>query len=89
MNVTNGNKDLVRFCHAFREAAQKNGLSITVSYRAMSRIAKMEAILDKVETLKSCLIKGMEKDDLAMMQDSLKGYGEYSEAVQKVLSTMG
>lgn len=89
MNVTNGNKDLVRFCHAFRKAAQKNGLSITVSYRAMSRIAKMEAILDKVETLKSCLIKGMEKDDLAMMQDSLKGYGEYSEAVQKVLSMMG
>ena len=89
MNVTNGNKALVDFCHAFRKAAQKNGMAITISYRAMSRIAKMEALLDKAETLKSCLIKGMEKDDMRMLKESMNGsYGEYSSAMDKILAEM-
>ena len=89
MNVTNGNKELVNFCHAFRKSAQKNGMGITVSYRAMSRIAKMEAVLDKIETLKSCLIKGMEKDDLKMLKENMEGtYGEYTSALNTILSQM-
>lgn len=91
MNVTNNDTELVNFCHAFREASEKNGMNITVSYRAMSRIAKMKGVLDIVETLKSCLIKGMEKDDLKMLKDSIDNsgnYGEYSRAMNKVLSAM-
>lgn len=89
MNVTNGNRSLVDFCHAFREAVNKNGMSITVSYRAMSRIAKMEDLLGKVETLKTCLVKGMEKDDLKMLIGSINGsYGEYSSAMNTILAEM-
>lgn len=89
MNVTNNNKELVAFCHAFRKSADKNGMAITVSYRAMSRIAKMEAMLSKAETLKSCLIKGMEKDDLKMLMDNIgSNYGEYSTAMNTILAEM-
>lgn len=87
MSVTNNNKALVDFCHAFRKASIKNGLAITVSYRAMSRIAKMEMLLDKVETLKSCLVKGMEKDDLQMLINEMHGnFGEYTEAMNKIVA---
>lgn len=89
MNVTNGNRELVDFCHAFRNAAKKNGMQITISYRAMGRIAKMEHVLDKTETIRSCLVKGMEKDDLTMIKDAMNGnYGEYTTAINSILATM-
>lgn len=84
MNVTEGNAELVKFCHAFRKAADKNGIMITVSYRAMGRIAKMEKLLDKVEVIKTCLVKGLEKDDLNMLKDSMTGNDSYTEALRKV-----
>ena len=86
MNVTNGNKELVTFCHAFRKAAQKNGLTITVSYRAMGRLAKMESLLTTVELLKTCLVKGMEKDDINMLLPDLQGCGKYSDAMNEIAS---
>lgn len=86
--VTNGNTELIKFCHAFRKAANDNGLGITVSYRAMGRIAKMESLLGKEETLKTCLIKGLGKDDINMLLPSLQGCGEYTTALQSVLSSM-
>lgn len=84
MNVTNGNKELVNFCHAFRKAVQKNGLTITVSYRAMGRLAKMESLLTTVELLKTCLVKGMEKDDINMLLPDLQGCGKYSDAINEI-----
>lgn len=84
MNVTNGNKELVNFCHAFRKAVQKNGLTITVSYRAIGRLAKMESLLTTVELLKTCLVKGMEKDDINMLLPDLQGCGKYSDAMNEI-----
>lgn len=86
MNVAGGNRTLVEFCHAFRKAAQKNGLTITVSYRAIGRLAKMDALLDTVELLRTCLVKGMEKDDINMMRPDLQGFGKYSEAIDKIVA---
>lgn len=87
MAVTNNNTELVQFCRAFRKAANKNGLAVTVSYRAMSRMAKMERLLDKVTLLQTCLIKGLDKDDLKMMLETLKGYGEYTIAYEKCIQS--
>lgn len=89
MNVTEGNAELVKFCHAFRKAANKNGIAITVSYRAMSRIAKMEKLLDKVEVLRTCLVKGLEKDDVNILLNSMEAQNDsYTESFRKVARAM-
>ena len=84
LNVTDNNKELVNFCHAFRKAAKKNGIAITVSYRAMGRIAKMEKVLDKEEVLRTCLVKGMEKDDVNILLNSMDSSDSYTESLRKV-----
>lgn len=86
MNVTDNNENLVRFCNDFRKSAKKAGLQITVSYRAMSRMAKMDKLLEKKEILKTCLVKGLEKDDVHIILKGMDGIGgsEYMNALRAV-----
>ena len=85
LNVTDNNTTLVVFCNNFRKAAEKNGLQVTVSYRAMSRIAKMESLLDVKELLKTCLIKGLEKDDLHMIIHGMPSdHNKYMDALREI-----
>lgn len=89
MNVTEGNAELVKFCHAFRKAADKNGIAITVSYRAMSRIAKMEKLLDKAEVIRTCLVKGLEKDDVNILKSSMDAQTDsYTECLRQIARAM-
>lgn len=82
-SVACGDLELARFCREFRQKAHKAGQQVIVSYRAIGRLAKMLQILDKDEALETCLVKGMEKDDLniiiANLQDS-----EYKTALMKI-----
>lgn len=66
--------EIANFCRDFRKVCIKNGVQHIVSYREMSRLYKMIDIakLDKAVALKTCLTKGLEKDTLRMIQDSLK-----------------
>ena len=75
MNVTDNNEELVRFCNDFRRSAKKAGLQITVSYRAMSRMAKMLELMKVEEILRTCLIKGLEKDDIHIILKGMAGDG--------------
>lgn len=84
-NVAGGNVELVRFCRAFRKAAEKAGLQVIVSYRAIGRMAKMVTLLPLEEVLDTCLVKGLERDDLKAVNSDLNGFGEYSDAFRKVL----
>lgn len=85
LNVTNNNADLVSFCNLFRKSAEKNGLQITVSYRAMSRMAKMESLIDTAEMIRTCLVKGLEKDDLHMICQGMEGmHNKYTDALKQI-----
>ena len=85
LNVTNNNTALVVFCNKFRQVADKNGLQITISYRAMSRMAKMESLLDTKELLKTCLVKGLEKDDLHIICQGMTGdHSKYMDALKQI-----
>jgi len=86
MNVTGGNAELVKFCRNFRKAADEAGLCITVSYRAMGRMSKMEKLLDKVEMLQTCLIKGLEKDDMKMLQSRMTVRNNYYDAFSRAIA---
>lgn len=83
--MAGNNTELVRFCRGFRKAAQKAGLQIIVSYRAIGRMAKMMSMMDLEEVLDSCLIKGLEKDDMKAISNDISGHGKYTEAFKKIM----
>lgn len=85
-SVAGGNTDLVNFCRAFRKASQKAGLQVVVSYRAIGRMAKMLSLLSVEEVVESCLVKGLEKDDLKAIQNDIIGHGEYTKAFEKIMA---
>lgn len=64
-------KALADFCREFRKASNTVGVNIIVSYRAIGRLAKMLHIMNMEEALKTCLIKGLEKDDLNIILKEL------------------
>jgi DNA polymerase III delta prime subunit len=72
--AAHGNKDVLDFCREFRRVADMNGAHIIVSYRDISRLAKMidGAHLDVTSAIQSCVIKGLEKDTLRMLCDSMR-----------------
>lgn len=88
-NVCLGNLELLNFCRDFRNAAQKAGQSgVIVSYRGIGRLAKMVQILSKEEAIETCLVKGMEKDDVSMILSTMSVQNEYTKALAHVLKGM-
>jgi len=79
--------ELANFCREFRNAAKKVGVGIIVSYRAISRLAKMIPIMSLEEALKTCLVKDLEKDDLNIITKELHG-SRYKSALQNIGSNM-
>lgn len=61
-------QELLDFLRAFRESVQFNGLNCIVSYRALSRMDKMSHALSLEKVIRTCLIKGMDKSDLQMIE---------------------
>lgn len=83
--VSAGNAEIADFCRDFRKAAMKAGLNIIVSYRAIGRLAKMSQILDIDEALETCLLKGIEKDDINMIYDNMRGNSKYRDALARLM----
>ena len=81
----NGDTDLVQFCRKFRKATQRAGIRTIVSYRAISAMAKMSAVLNTCELLETCLIKAMEIDDLNAIKADMGGCGKYSAAFEQII----
>lgn len=80
-----GNSDLLRFCRKFREATKKAGIRVVVSYRAITRMAKLDSVMDASELLDSCLIKSLDAGDMETIKNDLNGCGKYSAAFNRVL----
>lgn len=83
--VSAGNIEIADFCRDFRRAAMKAGLNIIVSYRAIGRLAKMSQILDTEEALETCLLKGIEKDDINMIYENMKSNSVYRDALARLM----
>lgn len=74
--ITKGDKELLDFCHAFRGVTKSSGINCIFSYRALDAITKLKDTLPIKVALKICLIKGMDKDDLILIQKSMTGIPE-------------
>ena len=79
-----GNADLLRFCRKFRAATKKAGIRTVVSYRAISRMAKLDSVMEPDELLDSCLIKSLDAGDMDTIRADVAGCGKYSAAFLKV-----
>lgn len=86
-SVAGGDVELVQFCRDFRKAAHSVGQQVIVSYRAIGRLAKMMQILPMDEALETCLVKGIEKDDLNIIINGMPKTPARDE-LQKIANRM-
>lgn len=84
-NAMAGDVELADFCREFREISQRVGIQTIVSYRAISRLAKMIKLLDLKEALQTCLLKGLEKDDLNVICNELSS-SKYKSAIREMVA---
>lgn len=64
-SITNNNLDLIDFIHNLREQSEQKGIRLTLSYRCMTMVTKLESQGMNLETaIKLSIIKGMDKDTL-------------------------
>lgn len=88
MGVANNDANLVNFAEGFRKAAGKAGIKTLVSYRAIGRIAKLKSALGLEETLRTCLVKSMEKDDANIILRDIGVQNKYTQALSRVVLSM-
>lgn len=87
-SVAGGDMELAQFCRSFRKSAVSAGQQVIVSYRAIGRLAKMLQILETEEALETCLVKGLEKDDLNIICNGIPGDSKYKKALRTIVSRM-
>ena len=71
--ITNNDSELLTFCHAFRKVTKTSNINCIFSYRALDAITRLKDTLPIKVALKICLIKGMDKDDLILIQKNITG----------------
>lgn len=73
MSLTENDKELVEFCHAFREVTEKAGIQCLFSYRSLSRIHTLakQKELSMQKVFDTCLLKGLDKDDIVIIKAEL------------------
>lgn len=81
--VCDNNSALVTFARHFRKACEQAGIKHLISYRAISRIHKMEKAIGINEAIETCLVKNMQKDDLSMILSNLGCQNKYTDALRK------
>ncbi len=73
LQLANNDIDLVNFIEDFRNAINKIGIQSTVvSYRSISRIAKLLGKINDKDLLKQCLTKSLNSEDLNMIHSNMK-----------------
>lgn len=70
--VANGNKEVLEFVRAFRKACRDCGIKHLATYRAISRMAKLDGLMDTDKILKMALVKGLGKDDIRVISNTMK-----------------
>lgn len=88
MNVANQDVQLVDFAEKFRDVAGKSGIRSLISYRAIGRIAKMKSVIGLEETMRTCLVKSMEKDDANIILKGLPNGNPYTDAFRRIVQSM-
>lgn len=86
--VSGNDKELVAFVHDVRRAVETTKTSLVVSYRAISRIAKMKQVIGIEKALKGGLVKGMDPADLVAIVGNLRINNQYTEALRNISASL-
>ena len=78
--------ELADFCREFRKSAEKAGVQVIISYRGIGRLAKMSKLLSTKEALETCLIKGMDRDDVNMIKNGIHMNNQYTRALEEIVA---
>lgn len=84
MAMANGDEDLVNFAEDFRKAVNKCGTTCLCTYRAIKRLAKFAAYMDKADALRIGLTKGLAPDDIRTIYTSMTVYNDWQKALGKL-----
>lgn len=84
--MANGDESLVDFAEAFREATKKVSVSCLCTYRAIKRLAKFTAYMDKADAIRMALTKGLENDDVRLIAENISVSNEWTDALKAVYS---
>lgn len=84
LNMANGDHDLVNFAHSFRKAVEEVGTTCLCTYRAIKRLAKFSAYMEKVDALRIALVKGLSNDDLTIITKKMDDSSEWTKALKKL-----
>nr|DAT77596.1 MAG TPA: ATPase-like protein [Caudoviricetes sp.] len=71
-NITKGDKELLEFCHTFRALTKDAGIKSIFSYRGLGSITVLNGSMPLKDILRICLIKGMNADDLVILQNGMR-----------------
>lgn len=81
----NNDIELVNFIREVRRVAKEKKIMLIVSYRAISRIAKMKDLIGVEEALKTCLFKTLNKDEIYQIFDNINCKNtEYKTAIGNI-----
>ena len=86
-NCITDDKALLTFVREYRKACQDSGLNQVVSYRGLGRMSKMRkgTKMPIAKILKTCLTRGMEKDDIRMVIDHLNTHNEWYDGLRELV----
>ena len=81
----NNDIELVNFIREVRRIAKEKKIMLIVSYRAISRIARMKDLIGIEEALKTCLFKTLNKDEIYQIFDNINCKNtEYKTAIGNI-----
>ena len=82
--ISSGNKEVLEFVREFRRACRECGIKHLATYRAISRMAKLDGLMDTEKVLKMALVKGLGKDDINVISNTMRisGSNRYFTALK-------
>lgn len=80
----NNDIELVNFIREVRRVAKERKIMLIVSYRSITRIAKMKDLIGLKEALKTCLFKDLNMNELYQIMDNIICAREYRNATEEI-----
>lgn len=84
----NDDVELVNFVREVRRIAKKKKIQLIISYRCISRIAKMKDLIPLDEVLVSSLFKTLDKEEIYIILDNFRGSPYYRNLLQNIYDKM-
>lgn len=82
LRLAGGDQNLVDFVHAVRAAIKCTGVQLLASMRAIETAVKLDGLFPETEILEMGLLKGLEKDQIALLANECNGNNKWFKALK-------